>query len=140
MPTIKNKSMAVFAVDKNIRGIVAVYNDTDSTDQGVFYKTFDDSLAVDDIIVVPTKTRLGYTTNKVVKVDVAPDFERTKEVKWVVGRVNMDMFDKNVAGEKSLIEKLNEGDLNRARDDVARQLRETMGEDFKQIEAISLNG
>ncbi len=139
MSAIKNKSLAVFAVDNSVRGIIAVYNDGDDASKGIFYKTFDQDIEVNDIVIVPAKSRLGFTTNKVVQVDVDPDFERTKEVKWIAGRADFTTYESNIAGEKALMEKLNEGDRARARESVAADLKATMGDDYKLIEAIEFN-
>lgn len=72
-----NYSTAIFLINPKVRAIAAIYEpDTDSRKAPrTVFKTFDQSIGVNDYILVPTETRHKMTVNKVVEVDVEPDLE-----------------------------------------------------------------
>lgn len=136
MSSISNKSMAVFLTNENVRGVVAVYNDDDTERDGKFYKTFDPDVKVGDLVVVPAGTRLGFTTNKVVAVDVEPDFERTGRVDWIAGRVDPAHYEDCLAQEEGMIEQIRAMEKAKKREEMAESLKEFMGDSMPAIEQV----
>lgn len=131
---IQNKSMAVFVMNEEVRGIKAVYEDIHETP--AFYKTFDQNVKVGQLIVVPASTRLGFTTNKVVEVDVEPDINRSGEVKWIVGSVSLENYESCLEQEQEMITQLNALEKRKAREAVKAEMEKSFGEDLKSITMI----
>ncbi|WP_125933275.1 hypothetical protein [Kiloniella majae] len=132
---IKNKSMAVFVMNEDVRGIMAIYDD-ETHETPTFYKTFDQDLQVGDLIVVPASTRLGFTTNKVTEVDVEPDINRHNEVKWVAGSIKLENYQSYVEQENQMIAQINKLEKRKAREAVKEELEKSLGEDLKGVTLI----
>ena len=132
---IQNKSMAVFVLNDDVRGIMAVYED-EKTETPTFYKTFDQSIEVGDLIVVPANTRLGFTTNKVVEIDVDPDINRHSKVEWVAGSISLKNYDNYLAQEKQMIDQINKLEKQKAREAFKKDLEDTLGDDLKSVTLI----
>lgn len=136
--TIANKSLAVFIINQDVRAISACY-DEDHAGRPVdtkLYKTFDPEIQVGDLIVVPADTRLGFTTTKVVEVDVEPDFESLVEVKWIAGRADPEYFKQCVDQESKMIEQIRKAEKAEKRKAMIKTMEEAMGDEFESIAQI----
>jgi hypothetical protein len=67
-----NYTTAVFLINDSIRAVTCTY---ENDGKRVPFKTLDKTIAVDDIVVVPSGTRHGMTTCKVVEVDSDVDYD-----------------------------------------------------------------
>ncbi len=133
--SIANKSLAVFLTNPEVRGIVACY-DTDQNGKPLdrkFYKTFDPDIKVDDLIVVPADTRLGFTTNKVIEVDVMPDFETRTEIKWIAGRADMSLYSSCLEQENEMLNKIRAVEQAEKRKALMESMKESLGGDLTAI-------
>ena len=95
-----NESTAVFLIRDDVRAIEATYEPDESPK---LFKTFDPSIKVDDFVVVPTDTRHKMTVCKVTDVDLDIDVETTQTVKWVIGTISPEDFEKLKEAEAEAI-------------------------------------
>lgn len=87
-----NYTTAIFLISDQARAVNVTYESDDDAPRTMF-KTLDPNIKVDDFVTVPTDTRHHMTVCKVVEVDVEPDLETSKEMKWIVGVVGTADFD-----------------------------------------------
>lgn len=113
-----NSSHAIFLVNSGARAVLCSYDDN-VRNQHTIYKTLDRSIAVGDLVVVPTETRHNFTVVKVLKVDVDVNFDDTREMHWVVDKVDKPAYDDVLAKEASLIEAVRKAEFRKRRDDLA---------------------
>ena len=103
-------SRKVFLLDPEPRCILATYEpDPDPTFSSskpirTEFKTFDETIEVDDYIVVPTNTRHNMTVMKVVEGDVDADFESDGKIDWVVAKTSDAVYQDLLAQEKKILD------------------------------------
>ena len=116
-----NQSTAIFLINDAVRAVVCKY-DVKEHERQIVCKTFDKDIKVDDIVVVPTATRHGYTTVKVVEVDVDVDFDGTEQVGWIVQRIDPVFYQDVLAQEADALAKINHAEKQRKRKELAASL------------------
>lgn len=99
-----NKTTIVFLINDSVRAIKATY---DSGASPELFKTLDQSIKVDDLIVVQSSTRHEMTVCKVTEVDVEIDLDSPALMKWAIQRVNVDALNDLLAQEDQAIAKVN---------------------------------
>lgn len=120
-----HKSVIAFLVEDSIRGVRCTYEDGKAPNNdvsGYFFKTFDQSIAVGDMVVVETNTRHGMTCVKVVEVDVEPDFDANIEIKWILHKVDLAEYKHMLAQEKIIIDKVQSAEKRRKREALRESL------------------
>lgn len=122
-----NYSRAIFLISDDVRAVVCTYEAGDDAPRTVF-KTLDQSIKVDDFVVVPSGTRHKMTICKVVEVDVEPDLEGAGDIGWVVGVVSRADFEAITAQEDEAIERIKAAERRRKK----AELRETLLKDAEQ--------
>lgn len=135
-----NYSTAILVMNTDARCVKVIYEpDTEHAKQSrEMFKTFDKTLNVDDFVVVPTGTRLNLTVCKIVNVDVDDWMDTTKELGWVVGRVDMADANKVKAWEQSAIEGLKDAEKRKRRREMQASMTEAMSEKEKESLALML--
>ena len=125
-----NFSTAIFLVNDQARALRCIYE----TDNGTYinqagdkvkspiFKTLDRTIKKDDLVVVPTGTRHGFTVVKVSEVDIAIDFEDKTPVEWIVARLDLAPHKAMVEQEFSLIEKIKVAEFQVRRNQLANAL------------------
>lgn len=116
-----NYSTAVFLINDAARAIYATYEAETSAKKELF-KTFDKTIKVDDLIIVPTDTRHKMTVCKVVEVDVDFDLETAQTVKWVIDKVSLAAFHKTLDQENVAIEAIKSAELRKKREELRTAL------------------
>lgn len=116
-----NYSTAVFLINDSARAIYATYECEPNAKRELF-KTFDKTIQVDDLIIVPTDTRHKMTVCKVVEVDVDFDLETAQQVKWVIDKVSLAAFHKTLDQENVAIEAIKSAELRKKREDLRKSL------------------
>ena len=115
-----NKSLQIFLVSDEATAVKVTY---DKDEQAYTFKTWKNlHLEVDDLVVVETSTRHGFTVCKITEVDVDIDFDLPHDFKWIVGKVDIDAFKVIKDQEKSMIDRISSAEKQRRR----RQLREDL--------------
>jgi len=116
-----NQSTAVFLINDKTRAILATYEEGDNAPRTMF-KTFDQSIDVDDMIIVPTGTRHRMTVCKVVEVDVDVDFNSSVTVEWVIGTVDTTEYQEVVRREKDALKTIRSAEVRREREKLKEAL------------------
>lgn len=116
-----NYQTAVFLINDQVRAISATYESEANAKREIF-KTFDKTIKVDDMVIVPTDTRHKMTVCKVVEVDVDFDMDTTSTVRWIIGRVDMEGFKKTLEQEAVAIEAIKSAELRKKREDLRKNL------------------
>lgn len=131
-----HNSMKVFLINEAVRAVKCIYeSDLVSTPPKTIFKTFDDDIEVDDLVVVQTDTRHGFTVVKVVEVDVEVDFQdKNQDIKWLVGKVDMEQHDDIVKQEQEALETIRKAELRQTR----KALSEALMEDNDAVKTLSI--
>lgn len=107
-----NYTTAVFLINKDLRALTAVYVDGEKREM---FKTLDAGIKVGDLCVVPSDTRHKVTTVKVMEVDVGVDFDAPEKVRWIISRIDMDVFAQMTAQEDQAIDALKAAEFKKRR-------------------------
>lgn len=125
-----NFSTAVFLINDKARAIKAVYEPHDGVKQTVF-KTLDPDIKKDDLVIVSTGTRHGFTVVKVVDVDLSIDFEDKTPMDWVVAKLDLAPHEARVKDENAAIEQIKAAEFKHRRDALANALN--LGDGMKSL-------
>jgi hypothetical protein len=120
-----DNSRIVFLINDTVCAIEAQYEENGTKE---VFKTFDHTLAVDDLAVVQSGTRHGMTVVKVCKINVDVNFDSSAPIKWVVQKIDKPGFDRVLGQEAEAIAAVQAAELRRKKE----ELRQTM---FKDHEA-----
>lgn len=134
-----NYSTAVFLINNHVRAIRATYDVVDGAKETTF-KTLDETIAVNDYIIVPTDTRHKMTVCKVTEVDIDLDFDTTEQVDWMIGRVDTQAYDQTLKDEASAITAIKAAERRRKRDDLRANMFADHVETLKALPITDLNG
>ena len=100
------------------------------------YKTTLD-LNIGDIVVVPSLSKqtdeIKYSVAEVVTFDVEIDHESRLTYRWVVDRVNFDMYDDTINKEEDMIETVKVAEREKKKKTIAETLMEHLPADITQI-------
>lgn len=118
-----NYSSAVMLLNPNIRAIKVSYDDSQGRQQTYTFKTFDPDIEVDDLVVVPTTTRHGFTVCKVVEVDVDVDFDSNIHLKWIASKIDIRAYQNVLAEEERLIKVMQESERLAKRKEIAEKMK-----------------
>lgn len=135
-PTM-NYSTSVFLINDTLRAVQGSY-EADEPAKGYVapretFKTWDKTLEVGDLVVVPTTTRHNFTVIKITAVDTDVDFDSKVEVRWIVGRVDIGQHQKNVAQEAEAIDRIKSAEKRKKRDDLRKNLYADHIESLKEL-------
>lgn len=125
-----NYSTAVFLINDSVRAVVATYEDGGKKNT---FKTLDQTIKTDDICVVPSTTRHGMTTVKVVEVDVNIDFDSTETVPWIVQKVDKDGFENLTMMEKQAVDMIHSAEQRRKREELRKSILADQAESIKAL-------
>lgn len=121
-----DSSKIVFLINDQVRLIRVSYDESHGVPTGSApgktyqVKTLDQSVAVDDLVLVETATRHGLTVCKVIEVDLDVDFDDGQPLKWAFQRVDSAAIELIRAQEGEAMKAAARAELKRKRD----QLRE----------------
>lgn len=114
-----HNSNILFLINDHARAIAVQYEEGGARST---FKTLDQGLAVDDLVVVQSGTRWGMTVAKVVEVDLEINFDSNTPINWIVQRVDTDMFAEIEAREAEAINTVQSAERARKK----KELREAM--------------
>lgn len=129
-----NYSTAVFLINKNLRAVQAIYEPEGGKPS--IFKTFDKTVKVDDLVIVPTGTRVKMTVCKITAVDVPVDFDSVADVKWIVGKVDSRDYEKTLVEEAAAIDAIKSAEFNKRRKEMCAAL---LDDEAGKIKALTLN-
>lgn len=114
-----NNSTAIFLINSACRVVKATYQDGDAPK---CFKTLDQGLKKDDLILVQTDTRHKLTVCKIVEVDVDFDPDTNDVITWVFGKVDMDPINRLIAAEEAAVKRIKTKQLERKRAELAKDM------------------
>jgi hypothetical protein len=82
------------------------------------FKTVDKSIKKDDLVIVTTTTRHGFTVCKVVEVDFPVDYNSTEQWGWVAQKFDVDAFKVLTAIEADVQNKVSKAHENKMRQEI----------------------
>lgn len=130
-----NRSTTVFLIDNTVKALRARYEEGGKEE---IFKTFDATIKKDDILVVESGTRHGFTTVKVTEIDVTVDIEdSTANVKWVVTKVDLADHKAILEQEAAAIDKVRVAEFNKKKRDLIANMASP--EDAEALRSISVN-
>lgn len=133
-----NYSTAVFLINHNVRCISALYN-PDEKQKITHFKTLDKSIQKDDLIVVPTDTRVKFTVVQVLEVDIDFDPDSSTPMQWAVQKLDKADYDKTLAQENTMIATFKAAELRQKREDLAKKLIANHMDSMKTLEIADMS-
>lgn len=139
-----NYSLAVLLLNDNCRAIKATYEPDPKDDKlprpkRELFKTFDQTIMIGDIVMVPSTTRHNVTSVRVVETDVELDVHTTGDVKWIIGKVDQREFTKLKEMEEQAISAIKESEKTAARKKMRTEMLQHMDEAaIKQIDLVNV--
>lgn len=116
-----NYSKAIFIINPNVRAMVGIY-ETGNGAKRESFKTLDMDIRVDDLVVVPTDSRHGFTVVKIIEADVDIDIEAADETRWIVSKIEISDFKKLKVMEDEGIKAIKSAELRKKREDLQRTM------------------
>lgn len=128
-----NRSTAIFLVDDAVRCVIVSYDQIKSGGKSIptelkSFKTVDPDIVKDDLVIIPTDTRWGFTVGKVVEVDVHVDFESPEQMRWIAQRLSTEQYESILEQEKGMMDKVSDANREALRKKLARDLLEHAGD------------
>lgn len=129
-----NRSTTVFLVDNTVKAFTAIYEDGHKTE---YFKTFMSDVKKDDLMVVESGTRHGYTVVKVVDPSAVVDIKDTQvQVKWAIARLDLTEHKEILKQEADAVEKVKAAEFNKMRKDLIDNM---VGPDADALRNIHVN-
>lgn len=116
-----NLTAAIMLVNQGIRPVKVEY-DPDvfkNNNPNKLFKTLDASLAKDDLVIVPTHTRHGFTIAKIVEIDFAVDFSDPSPWGWIGGKFDKATYDEVLKVEDGVKHRVAKAQENKMRKELA---------------------
>lgn len=132
-------SRHVFLINDSCRAIEVQYDPEYATGSQT-YKTLNPDIKKDDIVVVPTNTRAGFTCVKVVGVDVNINIQSESLIEWIVDKVDIESHEKLVADEKDASDTIQKAKLKSEREKLREELLADTMDDVKTLSITNLSG
>ena len=90
-----NLTAAIMLVNDGVRPVKVEYDPENfkNNNPNKLFKTLDASIKKDDLVIVPTGTRHGFTIAKVIEVDFAVDFSDSSPWGWIGGKFDKATYD-----------------------------------------------
>lgn len=112
--------------DESVRPVRVEYDpDNKYNNQGAMkrlFKTIDPDLRKDDLVVVPTGTRHGFTIAKVTEVGFIVDFSSAEEWDWIAQKFDRGTFEDVVKTESGIKDKVAKAEENKMRTEMLATL------------------
>lgn len=127
--SLSNPSLAAFLLDNGPRCISVSYDRTsDRTGKDIpidvkSFKTFDTTLKVGDLVVVPTDTRWGFTVGRVEAVDTRVNYSSPEITRWVASKVDREGYKAILDQEEVLLGKVGQAQELKAKRELADELK-----------------
>jgi len=119
-----DNSRIVFLINDQARCMEAKYEETGNAE---VFKTMDQSIKNDDLVVVQSGTRHGMTVAKISRADIDVNFDSSAPIKWIVQRIDRASFENILASEGEAVAAVQAAELRRKK----VELRKTMFADHE---------
>lgn len=131
-----NYSTALFLLNPKLRAIMCSYEaktDKNPSPAMTMFKTFDETIAVDDLVIVPSSTRHHRTIVRVAAIDVEVDFDSQTQVDWIVGKYDSSVYEKLVRDEAAAIGIMKNAEAKARRDEIIDKVAAFKSEELKKL-------
>jgi hypothetical protein len=122
-----NKTTAIFLINDQVRCVAVAYDQIKSGSKSIpteirSFKTLDPNIAVDDLVVIPTDTRWGFTVGKVTDVDLHVDFDSPEQMRWIQSKIDPAEYKGIIAQEAAAMDSVADADREARRKKLAAEL------------------
>lgn len=121
--------------------VIACSYDQDKDGKGIapftLFKTFDKDIAKEQLVIVPTNTRYGFTAVRVEELDVEWSPESTTPIDWIVGKLDPAHFENLKAQEKKALEIINAAEKRKQREEMKAKVTEHLKAEEKEALALA---
>lgn len=127
----------VFLINQTARAIACIYDpENPGSGKNGTFKTLDPTIKKDDLVIIPTSTRVGFTVVRVKDVDVDIDVKSDAPISWIAGKFDKAAYDSMIASEAEAMGKIRSAELAKQR----RELRDEMlgSEAFSEIKTLAI--
>ena len=131
-----NYSTAIFLINEHARAVAVCY---EPDGKRTIFKTLDPEVEVDDLVVVETDTRHGYTVCKVVEVDIDLDMDSQQDVRWIVSRLDTSHHDELRGQETEAIKAIKSAELRKKREDLRNAMFKDHTETLKELPIAAIS-
>jgi len=135
-----NDSTKIFLFNDDVKAIRIKWEREDEREvpyatgpDGELCKTFIEGIEVDDLVVIETDSRHGFTTAKVCEIDVEPDPTSGEHARWVIAKVELDEYKDFVKKEKAMIKGLQRAENKASRERLREQMVGQHGEEIAKL-------
>ena len=132
-----NYSTAIFLINQHARAVKAVYEDGHPAET---FKTLDPTIKVNDFVIVQTTTRHNMTVCKITEVDVDIDFDSSKQISWVIDKIERFTYERLFEQEAQAIQAIKSAELRKKREDLKNALLADSMDKIKALPIASMNG
>lgn len=131
-----HKDRYVFIINPEARAIAVVYkNEHGDTETPTIFKTLDQSIKKDDLVVIPTKTRVGFTVAAVKAVDVDFDLESNEPIAWIAGAFDPSDYNTTLKQEIEGVAKVRRMEIDKKRAELATAIA---GDKAGELQALAI--
>ena len=131
-----NTSKIAFLIDDTVRAFRCAYEPDDPSATNSWFKSFDQDLEVDDLVVVESTTRHGMTVAKIVEADADINFDTPEVVRWIVAKIDVLAHSKVIEREQIGIKTVQTAEKRAKREELRAAMIEAHGEEVASL-AIS---
>jgi hypothetical protein len=139
-----NKSTAIFLARDDIRCMSVAYDISGHDHKGKAipkdiksFKTADPSIKEDDLVLIPTDSRWGFTVGKVVAADLHVDYDSNEQMRWIVAQVDVTSYEAMLKAEGEMIDIVSEADRGHRREELRAKIFANV--DGGKLAAIGFN-
>jgi len=133
----------VFLINKHARAIACLYcagDEHNSQNKRTLFKTLDSAIKKDDLVIVPTNTRHGFTVVKVVEVDADIDVKSDEPLAWIAGVFDKPAFDRLLSDEQAAMAKIRSAELRKEREELRKNMLGMAADELGTLAIADLNG
>lgn len=131
-----NYSRQVFLINDKLRGILCRYDpENPNRQKDTIFKTLDPSIKKDDLVVIPTGNRVGFTVVKVVDVDVVVDLDDPAPIEWIACKIDVENHLTRIKQEAEAIDVMQKAEFSKRRKTL---LETTFGDAADQLRALPM--
>lgn len=135
-----NESTAIFLVNKAVRALLCTYEkDTEKTTAPrTMFKTLDPSIKKDDILNVPSSTRHGVTTVRVVTTDVDVNLDDPTHVDWIMSKVDRHAYEVCLSREGDMLKLVREAEEHHKREELKAKIFKHSEAQIRELSIVSM--
>lgn len=137
-----NYSTAIALFNADVRAILCEYDPQDTRNR-VLFKTLDKTIKKDDLVVIPTGTRVGFTVVKVVEVDLDFDHDDGKIVAWIVTKIDRAAYEEILIQETKAVEIMKSAQKRRKTEELRAAIikdQDAQMQTLKALPIVTING